>query len=98
MKLFYEARAFDDLERIESRIAQDSPRSANRVVEAIIKSIDRLTIFPDFGRTGTVPGTREVVIGGLPYIVIYRVDAEREIVVVLAVFHTAQDRTETPTS
>ncbi len=42
------------------------------------------------GRPGLVERTRELV--EPPYIVVYRIDEQRDEVVVLAIFHGAQDR------
>lgn len=47
-------------------------------------------MFPASGRLGQVPGTREVVVPGLPYIVVYTHDDVS--VDVVAVFHGAQKR------
>ena len=43
-----------------------------------------------WGRPGLIEGTRELV--EAPYIIVYRVDNEREEIVVLAIFHGAQNR------
>ena len=43
-------------------------------------------------RAGQVEGTREWVIPRLPYIAVYKVDADRAILTILAVIHGAQDR------
>jgi plasmid stabilization system protein ParE len=42
------------------------------------------------GHIGRVPGTQEWVVRGLPYIIVFEVDADE--VVILGVFHAAQDR------
>ena len=47
-------------------------------------------MFPASGRLGQVPGTREVVVPGLPYVVVYTHDETR--VDVVAIFHGAQKR------
>lgn len=44
------------------------------------------------GRIGRVEGTREWVVPRLPYIVVYMLREERDELVVIAVFHGAQDR------
>jgi len=49
-----------------------------------------LRCFPEVGRTGRVLGTREWVVRGLPYIIVYEVMPE-ETLIVLGVFHGAQD-------
>jgi toxin ParE1/3/4 len=43
------------------------------------------------GRAGRDEGTREWVVPRLPYMVVYEVDEDRNEVIVIAVFHGAQD-------
>lgn len=53
-------------------------------------SVQFLEMFPKYGRPGQVPGTRELIVYDLPYIVVYlETDTEIEII---AVFHGAQNR------
>ena len=51
-----------------------------------------MALFPRLGRSGSVPGTLEWITPGLPYIVVYQINAAQDRLIVLAVFHTAQDR------
>ena len=51
-----------------------------------------LTDFPMIGHEGTLQGTREMVVPGLPYIIVHRVDAAEGEVVILGVYHGAQRR------
>jgi addiction module RelE/StbE family toxin len=82
-------RAEQDLEDIASYIGQDSPAAAARVVLELIDQIDAtLPKRPAVGRPGRLLGTRELVIGGLPYIVPYRV-RENDIEI-LRVLHTSR--------
>ena len=69
-------------------IARDNPEAAARVVIAIQAAVDRLSNFPSMGRPGRVPGTRELVVSGTPYIIPYRVRGEE--VQILRVFHGAR--------
>jgi addiction module RelE/StbE family toxin len=92
MKVVFDPRAVEDLERIHDFIAADSPVNADAVVDRILSSIDKLGEFPSMARVGQVEGTREWVIPRLPYIAVYKVDADRRILTILAVFHGAQDR------
>ncbi len=93
MKLIVRDAAACDLEKIYDFIAQDSSANAQHVVtrihDAILKSI---RTFPMIGRTGRIPGTRELTVSGLPYIVVYKVEAEPEAVIILSVVHGAQSR------
>ena len=91
MKLIFDDRALGDLEGIHKWIAQDSPRAAKAVVDRVFASTDLLASFPYMGRAGHDEGTREWVVPRLPYIVVYEVLEDRGEVIVIAVFHGAQD-------
>lgn len=92
MKIIIRESAADDLDRIFSWIAQDSPRAAAAVIRRIRERSGRLATpgLEHMGRPGLVERTRELV--EPPYIVVYRIDEQRDEVVVLAIFHGAQDR------
>lgn len=92
MKIFIRERAADDLDRIYSWIARDSPGAATAVVRRIRDHVARLSTpgLEHMGRPGLVEGARELV--EPPYIVVYRVDEQLGEIDVLAVFHGAQDR------
>jgi toxin ParE1/3/4 len=74
--------------------AHDGPARARRVALAIYERVDTLTQFPSRGRPGRVASTRELVIHGLPYPVIYRV--KEGVVEVSRVLHGAQKWTHPP--
>lgn len=92
MKVIIRETAYDDLDRIFDWIAKDRPRSAHSVINRILESADRLGRFPHLGHAGRVRGAFEWVVPGLPYIVVYRINAADDVVDVIAVFHGAQDR------
>ncbi len=93
MKLIIRESAYADLERIYGWIARDSIVNAQSVVRRIDAAIeDKLVFFPFMGRRGKAAGTREWVVHGLPYVIIYRVDEVADELTVLAIFHGAQDR------
>lgn len=69
-------------------IAEQDPWAAIHMGDAIHSAIERLADFPSMARPGRVPATRELVVVGTPYIVVYRV--EPAAVLVLRVLHGAQ--------
>lgn len=93
MKAVIRHEASDDLERIYRWISKDSPANAASVIERLLDAIEsKICAFPFLGRAGTVDATREWVVRGLPYIIVYQVDVDRELITVLAIFHAAQSR------
>ena len=89
MRLRWTRRADRDLDEIAAYIGQDSPAAAARVVLELIDQTETLLSgHPALGRAGRVLGTRELVIGSLPYIVAYRV--RDEAVELLRVLHASR--------
>jgi toxin ParE1/3/4 len=70
-------------------VAADDPDAAQRVRDAIVQAVELLATFPDRGRPGRRAGTRELVITGYPYIVVYRVGQSH--ITVLRVWHGRQN-------
>ena len=89
MKVAYRLEALQDLDRHRAYILERNPNAALRVADAIRHAISRLELFPYSGRQGIVPGTFELVVPKLPYIVVYRVSEHVEIV---SIFHTSTDK------
>jgi toxin ParE1/3/4 len=89
MRVSWTIPALRDLDQIQDFIAQDSPIAAYRLATELIGRTDTLlTANPNAGRAGRAPGTRELVLSGTPYIVVYRV---RKLVEVVAVVHGARE-------
>jgi len=78
------------LQEIKAYVALDKPAAAERLAARIVALVEALRSHPRLGRAGVEPGTRELIIGGTPYLVIYRVHRER--VRILDVWHTAQPK------
>ena len=76
------------LREIHAYVAQDNPEAAERLATRLVAMVETLKIHPYLGRAGTEPGIRELVIGGTPYIVLYRVRGKR--VTIHTVQHGAQ--------
>jgi toxin ParE1/3/4 len=81
-------RAPRDLENAHACVAGDNPAAARRLIDQIEEGAELLSGHPGLGRTGRVRGTRELVIAGTPFIVVYRTDGNQA--VVLAVLHGAR--------
>ena len=69
-------------------IAEDNPTAAARLDEEIERQTDMLAQHPMMGREGRVRGTRELVIIGSPFIVVYRVTKTR--IEILRLLHGAR--------
>lgn len=67
---------------------QHNPSAADRQIERILAAIAGLLQFPEIGRPGRRPGTREMVVAGTPYIAAYRL--RRDVIEVLRVLHGRQ--------
>jgi plasmid stabilization system protein ParE len=92
MKVVLDSRAVRDLENIRSWIEQDSAKAARDVILRLFETFDLLATFPGMGRAGRDEGSREWPVPGLPYLVVYEPDSDRDQLIVTAVFHGAQDR------
>ena len=93
MRLQWTKLANNDLDEIASYIGQDSPVAAARVVLELIDRVETiLAKNPAIGRAGRLLGTREFVIGNLPYIIAYRVNSGfgDDCIELLRVLHTSR--------
>ena len=88
MRVRWLRAALKNLDEEAEYIARDDPRAAARIVERIATTVERLATHPASGRPGRVPGTRELVISGTPYIVPYRVIGDT--IQILRIFHAAR--------
>ena len=85
MTVVWSRRAVGHLAGLRAYIAHDNPAAAGRVAETILGAVERLAELPNLGRPGRVPGTRELVIPGTPYVIPYRLRGDR--LEIVAVFH-----------
>lgn len=89
MKLRWLRSGSESLRRQQAYIAADNPDAARRIGRRIRQAVLRLATFPYSGSLGSVPQTRELVVPGLPYLIVYRV--REETVEILRVFHAARN-------
>ncbi len=93
MKLKWTRLALQDLRHLHEYIADDNPSAASRMVTRMQEATERLKNHPQMGRPGRVQGTRELVIAGSPYVVVYILgDSEIQIV---AIIHSAMRWSDT---
>ena len=92
MKLVIREEALDDLDGIYDWIAKDSQEAAARVVRALRQSMNRILLpeLVNIGRPGRRKGTRELV--EWPYIIVYKVSDDRDVVTIISVVHGASVR------
>ncbi|MGV3551690.1 type II toxin-antitoxin system RelE/ParE family toxin [Rhizobium sp.] len=69
-------------------IHQHNPRAASRIQAQIIRRVALLERFPRSGRIGRQQDSRELVVTGTPYIVIYAVAGD--VIQIMHVVHTSQ--------
>ncbi|OGG79588.1 hypothetical protein A3A39_02045 [Candidatus Kaiserbacteria bacterium RIFCSPLOWO2_01_FULL_54_13] len=94
MSVRYTPRARRHLDGIAAFISAHNEEAARRVGVRIRETIELLAEFPRMGHKGTVSHTLEMVVPGLPFIVVYRVDSNggQENLIVLGIYHCAQLR------
>jgi len=83
MAIKYTYYAADDLNQILSYINSKNPCVVKNIGKKIKKAIGRLQGNPGMGKAGRVYGTRELIISNTPYIVVYRVTSDIEILRIL---------------
>ena len=90
MTITWTRPAHDDFLGIFAWIKGNNPPAAARVGRRILDAVEQLDQFPLRGRAGRSPGTRELVIAGLAYLVVYSADSvDPRSVAVLRVLHGA---------
>ena len=89
-EIVWSARARDRLVEIRDYVAKDKPQAAERLALRIVAAVEALRTHPYLGRSGAERGPRELIIGGTPYIILYRVRGKRVIIVTIG--HAAQRR------
>ena len=90
MRIRWTDPAVHDLTHICDYIeSHGSAATARRVAFSIYQRVGMLAEFPESGRTGRRPDTRELVFGGLPYLAIYRIYGTG--VEILRILHGAQE-------
>ena len=77
-----------DLEHTFGFVLQHHPGTARHLFDHIERLVARVRDHPQIGRPGRVPGTRELMVAGTAFIVVYRVAASQ--IDILAVIYAAR--------
>jgi addiction module RelE/StbE family toxin len=88
LEIVWSPLALARLREIRAYVARDKPDAAARLATRIVALVEALKEHPYLGRMGSEPGVRELVVGGTPYLVFYRVSAKR--VTITTIWHGAQ--------
>lgn len=96
VEVVWSPRARARLQEIRAYVARDKPDAAEKLATRIVALAEALKQHPYLGRAGSEPGVRELVLGGAPYLIFYRVRAKR--VTILTIWHGAQSRRRRPKS
>lgn len=81
--------AVGDLRQVRAYIGLRNKQAARRVATRVRAAVAILEEHPAAGRAGRVPGTRELVVTGTPFIVAYRVRSKT--IEILRVLHGTQE-------
>jgi plasmid stabilization system protein ParE len=80
--------ALADLDSAGAFLAEHHSNSGPAMARRILEAVDYLLRHPNLGRPGRVRATRELVVSGTPFIVVYRVRVDE--VQLLGVLHHAR--------
>jgi addiction module RelE/StbE family toxin len=89
MQVRWTTCAAQDLEEIALYILRDNESAAREVAKTLFDAANSLDLLPSRGREGRIPGTRELVVPGLPYIVVYQVT--KTAIQILHIYHGARN-------
>ncbi|MGB7846719.1 MAG: type II toxin-antitoxin system RelE/ParE family toxin [Candidatus Acidiferrum sp.] len=78
------------LREIRAYVALDNPRAAERLATRIVTLVETHRLHPALGRPSGQPNLRQLVIGGTPYVIFYRL--RRKQILITTVHHSAQKR------
>ena len=71
MHLEWTLKALGDLREAGNYIAEDNPQAAEKIADRVREAVEYLLEHPNMGRPGRLPTTRELVISGTPFIIVY---------------------------
>ena len=90
LEIVWSPVALARLQEIRAFVALDKPGAAERLATRIVSVVEALRMHPYLGRAGPEPGIRELIIGGTPYSILYRIRANR--LIVSTISHASQSK------
>jgi addiction module RelE/StbE family toxin len=87
-KLEWTVPALEDLVAAGEYIAQENPKAAQQMAARVKEAADYLRDHPNLGRPGRLSDTKELVVSGTPFIVVYWI--RKGAVQILRLLHHAQ--------
>ena len=90
IQVIWTPQAQKQLREIRTYIAMDKPGAAERLAARVVALTEALRLHPRLGRPGPTPGTRELIVGRTPYIIVYRIGGRK--ITIAAVWHGARLR------
>jgi toxin ParE1/3/4 len=90
MKLRLTPRAARDLADISDYLWERSPAATLRVRDAILQSLQNLSLFPELGRKQEEEGVRKIVTRRYSYRIYYMTDEAADEIIVVAIRHPAR--------
>src|SRR5215469_7537053 len=90
LEMVWSPLALARLQEIRAFIALDKPEAAERTASRIVSVIEALRIHPYLGRVGPEAGIRELIIGGTPYSILYRIRGNR--LMISTISHASQSK------
>lgn len=91
LEIVWSPLALARLQEIRTFVALDKPDAAERLATTrLVSVVEALRIHPYLGRVGPEPGVRELIIGGTPYSILYRIRANR--IIISTISHASQSK------
>ncbi len=71
MPLEWTLKVIGDIREAGNYIAEDNPEAAEKMAERVQEAVEYLLEHPNMGRQGRLHNTRELIISGTPFLVVY---------------------------
>ena len=93
MKIEWIESALDDMESLKQYIERENVRAAKQGADKVVEAVSLFRDTPRMGRDGRLAGTKELVVSGTSYIVMYKIQGNK--VRIMRVLHHAMQWPDT---